>query len=118
MERVDMKSGRVDFDNVPFVSRNGIMLDATAASEIYNNVRDKILESMATFQMRGSNCRFNQVVKLDINTIVYKPLKGSSYIKLPTELANKKAIINLKNGDNECFKWCITRALNPIDYHP
>ena len=118
MERVNMKSGRVDSDNVPFVSRNVVMLDATDPSEIYNNARDKILESMATFQMRGSNWRFNQVVKLDINTVVYKPLKGSSYIKLPTELANKKAIINLKNVDNECFKWCITRALNPIDYHP
>src|SRR6218665_1773192 len=118
MERVNMKSGRVDSDNVPFVSRNVVMLDATDPSEIYNNARDKILESMATFQMRGSNWRFNQVVKLDINTVVYKPLKGSSYIKLPTELANKKAIINLKNVDNECFKWCITRALNPVEYHP
>src|SRR6218665_1378313 len=118
MERVNMKSGRIDSDNVPFVSRNAVMLDATDASETYNNARDKILESMATFQMRGSNWRFNQVVKLDINTVVYKPLKGSSYIKLPTELANKKAIINLKNHDDECFKWCITRALNPVGSHP
>ena len=23
-------------------------------------------------------------------------------------------IINLKNEDNECFKWAVTRALNPI----
>jgi hypothetical protein len=49
---------------------------------------------------------------------VYKPLKGSSYIKLPTELASKKAIINMKNEDNECFKWCIARALNPEEVHP
>ena len=30
-------------------------------------------------------------------------------------LAAKKAIINLKNEDNECFKWAITRALNPVE---
>ena len=24
-------------------------------------------------------------------------------------------MINMKNDDNECFKWCITRALNPVD---
>ncbi|XP_065645294.1 uncharacterized protein LOC136075785 [Hydra vulgaris] len=24
----------------------------------------------------------------------------------------------MKNDDNQCFKWCITRALNPTDYHP
>ena len=30
-------------------------------------------------------------------------------------LAAKKAIINLKNEDDECFKWAITRALNPVE---
>src|SRR6218665_1230954 len=35
-------------------------------------------------------------------------------------LANKKAIglINMKNDDIECFKWCVTRALNPTDNNP
>ena len=39
-----------------------------------------------------------------------KPLKGSSYIPLPSCLASKKAIINMQNEDEECFKWSITRA--------
>jgi hypothetical protein len=73
---------------------------------------------MANFQQRGSNWRFKSVVKLEINTFVYRPLKGSSYIPLPKELAAKKAIINMKNKDNECFKWCVTRALNPVEEHP
>ena len=34
---------------------------------------------------------------------------------LPGFLAAKKAIINLKNADEECFKWAITRALNPVE---
>lgn len=68
--------------------------------------------------MQGSNWRSKAVVRLDIHSIVYKPLWGSSYIPLPKYLANKKAIINLKNDDDECFKWCITRALNPLDNHP
>ena len=42
-------------------------------------------------------------------------LGGSSYIPLPDFLAAKKAIVNLKNEDNECFKWAITRALNPVE---
>ena len=46
------------------------------------------------------------------------PLGGSSYIPLPPVLAAKKAMINLKNEDAECFKWAITRALNPIENHP
>ena len=43
------------------------------------------------------------------------PLGGSSYIPLLEFLAAKKAIINLKNEDDECFKWAITRALNTVE---
>src|SRR6218665_3421733 len=86
-------------------------------NEIFSNAISKILEIMANIQMRRSNWRFMAVVKLDVNTVTYKPLKVSSYIWLPVELANKKAIINMKN-DDECFKWCITRALNPTDNNP
>ena len=24
----------------------------------------------------------------------------------------------MKNEDNQCFKWCITRAMNPVEVHP
>ena len=36
-------------------------------------------------------------------------------IPLPGFLSAKKAIINLKNEDDECFKCAITRALNPLE---
>ena len=43
-------------------------------------------------------------------------MKGSSYIQLPSELRNpKKGLINMKNEDNECFRWCHIRHLNPQD---
>src|SRR5688572_19130911 len=115
MEKVDMKSGEAVEAEPNFKSKNEIILDATDVGEIYNGAVDKIKESMASYQMLGSNWRFKSVMKLDIDTVEYKPLKGSSYIPLPTCLACKKGIINMKNEDEECFKWCVTRALNPID---
>ena len=36
---------------------------------------------------------------------------GSSYIPLPDWLAKKKAIINPKNSDMECFKWAVIAAM-------
>ena len=45
----------------------------------------------------------------------YAPLGCSSYIPLPMFLAAKKAIINLKIEDDECFKCAIRRALNPVE---
>ena len=46
--------------------------------------------------------------------------KGSSYIPLPQWLANKKAIINPHNEDQECFKWAVIAASRweEIDSHP
>ena len=39
-----------------------------------------------------------------INISTYRPLSGSSYVKLPAELRNlKKGPINIKNNDRKCF---------------
>ena len=77
-------------------------------------MKETALEHLAKFQRQGSNWRFHSVLSLDLNTVKYVPLGGSSYIPLPKFLAAKKEIINLKNEDDECFKWAITRALNPV----
>ena len=37
-------------------------------------------------------------------------MRGSSYLPLPGWLAKKKAIINPKNEDKECFKWAVIVA--------
>ena len=78
---------------------------------------DTIIERMTNFMKLCSGWRFRSIVKLDVHTVKYTPLKGSSYIPLP-KMLSKQAIINLKNEDNQCFKWAITRALNPKDEHP
>ena len=41
-------------------------------------------------------------------------LARSSYIKLP-----RKELINIQSiDDNECFKWCLVRYLNPAHHNP
>ena len=56
-------------------------------------------------------------MSLDLHIVKYEPLGGFSYIPLPGFITAKKAMINLKNEDDECFKWAITRALNPVENH-
>ena len=53
-------------------------------------------------------------MSLDLHTIKYEPLDGISY---PAFIPAKKAIINLRNADDECFKLVITRTLNPVEKH-
>ena len=56
---------------------------------------------------------FYKIIKLELHTVSYRPLRGNTWIPLPKELADKKAIINMKNKDNKCFLHCVSRALNP-----
>ena len=50
-----------------------------------------------------------------INISTYRPLSGSSYIKLPAELKSpKKGLINIKNNDQKNFLWCHVRHINPV----
>ena len=53
------------------------------------------------------------------NISTYRPLSGSSYIKLPVELrSSKKGLMSIKNNDQKCFLWCHIRHINPVKIHP
>jgi len=96
-----------------FRSKNEIVLETTDKNELWILLTEQILEDLAKYQMNGSGWTFHSIVALDIHTIGYEPLNGSSWVPLPKFLASKKAIVNVKNDGNQCFKWCIARALNP-----
>ena len=61
-----------------------------------------------------SGWRLKKVVKLTITKSRLNPLRGSSHIPLPNKIKNTKALINPKNNDDQCFKYAVTRALNPV----
>lgn len=43
----------------------------------------------------------------DIDFAEFEPFVGNSYIPLPPGLWAKKAIVNVKNIDNECLRWAL-----------
>ena len=58
----------------------------------------------------GSGWVIDRIDNHYIDVTTYQPLHGSSYIELPIELQNSaKGLINIKNKDDECFRWCHTR---------
>ena len=83
--------------------------------EIYDEMVAKVLEEFAEYQKNGSGWALKSSDSLSIVVAEYKPMSGSSYIPLSINLKNKKALINMKNDDQECFKWSVTRALNPVE---
>ena len=99
----DLKSGKVIAKEAAFHSKTDVNLESTNSNELFSRMKETVLESLAQFQRQGSNWRYRSVLNLDLHTVKYEPLVGSSYIPIPGFLAAKKAIINLKNEDEECF---------------
>ena len=102
---------------MPFQFHSDIELNlgATDEEELYEKMIGRIEEKMQTLTHQISGWSFHNVIKLEMHTVTYKPLGGGSYIKLPKEIAVKKAVVNMKNTkDDQCFLWCILRALNPV----
>ena len=93
----------------------------TAVNQRFNlNKAYEILKyRLDTWSERGSGWIADKIEDIKINIANYEPLAGSSSIPLPPELNNlMKGLTNLKNKDDECFKWCHIRFINPTNSHP
>ena len=111
-------TGNIDINIGYFTTDPVIITESTDLSDLYNTMTSRIFELIQNFQNRGSGWQFDRIEHLDININPYNPLSASSYIELPGKLADKKAIINVQNeNDNECFKWAVTSAVFPAKEH-
>ena len=102
-----------------FRSFEEIITEATNFTKIFDVMTARLLELVDQFQNEGSGWQFNRIEYFDISINPFQPISGSSYIKLPEFLAKKKAVIDVKNeNDNECFKWAVTSAVFQKDKDP
>ena len=96
-----------------------LVLEGTDISELYDEMADEIEEEIQKLnESEGSGWLFVDLISLVLHTTRWEPIYGSSYMPLDPYLANKKAIINMKNEDDKCFMWCVLRALYPKNDHP
>ena len=93
-----------------------LILESTDTHEIYQEMSDEIEEEIQKVQeAEGSGWVFVEIENLTLHTSIWNPINAGSYIDLPKELKNRKAIINMQNEDDKCFMWSVLRALNPKD---
>ena len=102
-----------------FNSKPQTIINNIETPEALQLSKQQILNMIAQWISEGSGWTIESVDNHYLNIVQYQPMKGSSYIKLPQELRNSaKGLINMKNEDNECFRWCHIRHLNPQDKNP
>ena len=102
-----------------FNSTTDLIINETDIKLAIQASQQQILNKIAQWVSEGSGWTIQLIENHYINIVNYNPLKGSSYIELPQELRNSaKGLINMKNKDNECFRWCHIRHSNPQDKDP
>ena len=115
---VKFSNGQKTEKNGFFNSKADLILNNTDIQASLQISKQHILNIISQWVSEGSGWTVESIESHHLNIANYSPLKGSSYIDLPPEIKTPKSLINIKNEDNECFRWCHIRHLNPQNKNP
>ena len=113
---VEMKHETTNEDGEKTVMENrGILSTKTPQIITKANYKNVIKAQLAELKNKISNFDLNQsgwifkkIHKIDLDVFETKPLRASSYIPTPEKYSNPKCgLVNIKNNDNQCFRWCM-----------
>ena len=93
-----------------FNSRMVNIYNLSDMNEIVNKMIAHMKQQIENPALLNSRFVFDEVLHMDADFHRLNLTRGLSYLLLPKWLARKKAIINSKNADRECFKWAVIAA--------
>ena len=97
-------------------TRYEILLPRVDRKDFITKMILKLSKKMDNFKhVQKSGWSFHQSFYLDIKAITYKPYVGGSYIPTPEFIASKKAVINIKNEDDDCFLYSYLASRYPVE---
>ena len=93
------------------------IVNESEINNAFESIYTAIISNKQKSLGKGSGWITDLDIENNINIWKYNPLAGRSYVKLAKELdCWIKMLINIQNiDDNECFKCCLVRYLNPAD---
>ena len=97
--------------SLAFNSRMMIVYSLNDKNEIVTAMIEHMAQQIENPALRNNKFVFDRVLYMDIDFHRLNLTRGSSYALLPDWLTKKKAIINPKNSDMECFKWAVIAAM-------
>ena len=108
---------KTNYDNFHSSSKGEIIInesDIDDIDDVFQSIYTTIITNIQKSLGKTSGWIIHSVIDHTISISKYNPLAGSSYIKLLKELDHaRNGLIN-----NEWFKWCLVRYLNPADHNP
>ena len=97
--------------SLAFNSRMMTVYNLNDKNEIVTAMIEHMAQQIENPALRNSKLVFERVLYMDIDFHRLNLTRGSSYVPLPDWLMKKKAMINPKNSDMECFKWAVIAAI-------
>ena len=96
----------VTFRSEPFVLMGGTAADdlTLQLQAVYNH----FLLSAESFAGTGSGYVISRLLRLEISTIEYDPIRTGTHMDLPLKFRNPyKGLYNPKSSDNKCLLYCL-----------
>ena len=81
------------------------------AKETFFEMIDKLLSTLFSFTAHVSGWTVDKTKTVELKMANFAPLRGSSYLDLPSELQGVRSLLNIRNHlDNKCFLYCFSAA--------
>ena len=76
--------------------------------DVVDHLLNLLGEELVSEKMKGSGWKVRRIPTITINVYEKRPARGASYIPTPS-IYNypKNGLINIRNDDQCCFKWCM-----------
>jgi len=102
-----------------YIITKGVLITNTDELKILiNQGGDMLKNSWETYNFYKSGAQLKKVIT--IGCIIYKmrTIRGGFYVETPAIFKNAKCgLINIRNTDNECFKWCLLYHISDKSKH-
>lgn len=98
-----------------FHAPNSVVDEGSEVGSLLDIFCETMITKAHEFEENKSGWSLLEIKYLEININKYTPMGGSTYMKLPKFIENKKAVLNIKNSDQYCFLWSIMAALFPVN---
>ena len=104
-----LHNGRIIFNTVNIDIKQAMLIKSNEDIENFDkSFVNHAIKNFVQMQIEHSGWSFDSMAYIYLTTYETKPLRAASYIVTPEKLRNAKCgIINLRNPDNECLKWCM-----------
>ena len=100
------------------VHLNTAMIPVFAQVLAKETLFDKVFSTLLSFTAHGSGWLVDKIKTVELKMANSAPVRGSSYLALPSELQGIRSLLNIRNHlDNKCFLYCFTAAYH-LFYSP